>query len=291
MATLPPERGDESMARLMSVRLWRVGKQHANGASLRQALEAVAAVPQPGDRQRQMGPGVVCRLERFQREVGVLSGEMTRVRHEDYPAEIHPEGARQLRVDVPIGDGVAFRYREADHTLAFQYDDRILAAGRFLDYLESLHQGALFTIAPIADERELARFRAEPLKKVTIRLASPTEVVAGEDSMQAAAASFRSLGQEYDAPTVTLQLSVGQGGGFLSVRAKQMVEGFLRSTDDNDVRAAKAVPGTEGGGRSKEVNLLDALFSHKEEIESPRNLDENYATRQRLLTRVLDANR
>lgn len=280
------------MPRQVSVRLWRIGKQHRNGATLRQALDAVWGLGQPGDRQRQMSPGVICRLERYQVDAGVLSGEMTRVRHEDYPAEIHPEGARALNVDVPIGDGVAFRYRERDHTLAFQYDDRVLAAGKFLDYLEALHQTALYTIDPIADEAELARFREQPLKKVTLRLASPVDVVAEEDSMQAAAVSFRRLGQDYGAPVVTLQLSVGQGGGFLNAAAKRMIEGFVRSAGagDNDLRGARAVPGG-GDGRAKEVNLLDALFSHKEEIESSRDLDKNYATRQRLLTRVLDGHR
>jgi hypothetical protein len=238
-----------------------------------------------------MAPGFTCRLERYEPEAGAVSGEMTRVRHEDYPAEIHPDGTRQLRVDVPIGDGVAFRFREADHTLAFQYDDRILAAGRFLDYLESLHREALFTLAPVLDERELERFRAEPLKKVSIKLASPVDVVAQEDSMQAAAVSFRRLGEAYDAPTVTLQLSVGQSRGFLNNAAKRMVEAFVRSAEENDVRSAKVVPANARGGRSKEVNLLDALFSHKETIDNPRDLQENYAARQRLLRRVLDANR
>jgi hypothetical protein len=216
---------------------------------------------------------------------------MTRVRHEDYPAELHPDGARQLNVDVPIGDGVAFRFRERDHTLAFQYDDRILSAGRFLDYLESFHRKALYHYSPIADEEELARFRDEPLKKISIKLARPADVVAEEDSMQAAATSFRRLGEAYSAPTVTLQMSVGTGGGFLNAAAKRMIEGFVRSVGENDLRAAKAVPANRGGGRAKEVNLLDTLFSHKEEIDNPRDLIENYESRQRLLARVLDANR
>lgn len=278
------------MARMMSVRLWRVGKQHVNGATLRQALDGVWALGQAGDRQRQMSPGVVCRLERYHPERGIIAGEVTRVRHEDYPSEIHPDGARALTVQVPIGDGVAFRFREADHTLAFQYDDRILSAGKFLDYLEALHQAALFTLKPIIDEREMERFRAEPLKKVSIQVASPADVAADEDSMQAAAASFRRLGDAYDAPSVTLQLSVGRRGGFLNEAAKRMISGFLRTSEENEVRTARAVPGNGQGGRGKEINLLDALFSHKEMIESPRDLNENYATRQRLLTRVLDAN-
>jgi hypothetical protein len=277
------------MPRQVSVRLWRVGKRHRQGATLRQALDQVWGIGPPGDRQRQMAPGVLCRLERYEPQAGVVGGEMTRVRHEDFPAEIHPHGAVALNVNVPIGDGVAFRFREADHTLAFQYDDRILAAGKFLDYLEALVPEALFNLDPIADERELARFHADPLKKVTIRLASPVDVVANEDNMQAAATAFRRLGADYGAPQVTLQLSVGNGGGFLNQAAKGMIEGFLRSVGANDVRSAKAVPG--GAGRTKEVNLLDALFSHKEEVESSRDLVENYAIRQRLLARVLDGQR
>lgn len=277
------------MARQISIRLWRVGKRHAQGASLRQALEQVFALGEPGARQRQMAQGLTCRLEHYRREGGVLAGEMTRVRHEDYPAEIHPHGRQALNVNVPIGDGVAFRFREADHTLAFQYDDRILSAGKFLDYLESMHAGALFDAHPIPDRDEWARFQASPLKKVSIRLASPTDVVTDEDSMEAAASSFRRLGQEYGAPLVTLEMSVGTGGGFLTEAAKRMMMGFLRSEAVNDVRSMKATPGG-GEGRSKEINLLDTLFSHKEMIESSRDVEEDFAIRQRVLTRVLNAN-
>lgn len=278
------------MPRMMSVRLWRISKRHPAGPSLRAALEAVVGMGVPGAREGQLAPGIRCRLERFEVDGTTLIGEMTRVRHDDYPAEIHPHGALELGVQVPIGDGVAFRYRPRDHTLAFQYDDRILAAGRFLDYLEMQHHGALFDLRPIADERKMQSFRDRPLKKVRLKIANPVDVVADEDSQQAAAQAFRRLGQAYDAPTVTIELSVGTGGGYLNRAAKSMMSAFLRTTDEDDLRQARAYTANEAG-RSEEVNLLDALFSHKEEFESVRNLEQNYRARQRVLTRVLDAHR
>lgn len=278
------------MPRLMSVRLWQISKRHTNGPSLRAALEAVRDLGDPGVREAQLTTGIRCRLERLQLDGGTISGEMTRVRHEDYPAEIHPDGTRALNVAVPIGDGVAFRYRQRDHVLAFQYDDRILAAGRFLDYLERVRNGALFDLRPIIDPRKLQAFQDRPLKKVRLRIANPADVVVEEDSQQAAAQSFRRLGEAYNAPTVTIELSVGTGGGVLNAATKRMMQAFLRTTDEDDLRQARAFAANEQG-RAEEINLLDMLFSHKEEIESVRDLDDNYAPRQRLLTRVLNAHR
>ncbi|MCC2981264.1 hypothetical protein [Sphingomonas sp. IC4-52] len=276
------------MPRMMSVRLWQIGKRHERGVSLRAALEQIWALGDPDARERQLAPGVRCRLERLTVDGGTIIGEMTRVRHEDHPREVHPDGARPLNVQVPIGDGVAFRYRIRDHRLAFQYDDRILSAGRFLDYIEVLVDGALFDSHPVLDEEEMERFRSQPLKKVTIKVANPTEVASTEDSMRAAASSFRQLGEAYNAPTVTLEMSVGTSRSFLAESAKRMLLGIIRETPEEDLRAARAVPGDARGGRAKEVNLLDSLFSHKELVDTPRDLDENFEARQRLLRRVLE---
>jgi hypothetical protein len=220
---------------------------------------------------------------------------MTRVRHDDFPSEVHPQGTRQLNVAVPIGEGIAFRFRERDHVLAIQYDNRIVSPGKFIDYVTQLVPAAQFTFDPKADANALAHFRAHPLKKVRIKLAQPQDLRAVEPAMQSAARSFRSLGRDYAAPVVTLEMSVGHEDGSLSQDAKRMVEGFVRRAgaagDHGPVKSVRIKPDNGPGIENREVDLLDALLSVKDEIPTPNNPDASYDARRRLVERALNGHR
>jgi hypothetical protein len=219
-----------------------------------------------------------------------LTGELTRVRSDDFPSEVHPHGTAQLNVNVPIGEGVAFRYRERDHILAIQYDPRVVSPGRFIDYVMQLAPNAQFTIDPKVDANALRSFRARPLKKVRIKLAQPQDLRQVEAPMQSAARSFRSLGRDYAAPIVTLEMSVGHESGSLSAEAKRMVEGFVRrAAHDGSVKKVQIKPDNGAGQENREVNLLDALLSVKAEIPNPQN-DPNasYDARRRVIERALN---
>ena len=281
------------MPKIVTVRFYQVGKVHPHGPSLRAALDQIAALGQPGARERQLAAGFRCRLERYVPTAGYLTGEITRVRNEDFPAEVHPHGTAQLSVTVPIGEGIAFRYRERDHVLAIQYDTRIVSPGRFIDYVSSLVPAAQFTADPKADANALAHFRARPLKKVRIKLAQPQDLRNVEPSMQSAARSFRSLGRDYAAPIVTLEMSVGHEDGSLSQDAKRMVEGFVRRAGGNsDVRSVTIKPDNGPGQENRELNLLDALLSVKTEIPNAHNDPQvSYNARLRVVERALNGHR
>lgn len=282
------------MPKIVTVRFYQIGKLHAHGLSLRSALDQIAALGQPGVRERQLTAGFRCRLERYVPTAGYLTGEITLVRNEDFPAEVHPHGTAELNVGVPIGEGVAFRFREQDHVLAMQYDPRVVSPGRFIDYLMQSVAAAQFTIEPKADVRALAHFRARPLKKVRIKLASPQDLRAVEAPMQSAARSFRSLGRDYAAPIVTLEMSVGHEDASLSQEAKRMVEGFVRRAvaDDANVRSVRIKPDNGPGIENREVDLLDALLSVRDEIPNPSNDPQtSYDARRRVVERALNAHR
>ncbi|RYD67905.1 MAG: hypothetical protein EOP58_01960 [Sphingomonadales bacterium] len=190
-----------------------------------------------------------------------------RVRTTDLPCEVHPDGTRALGVNVPIGDGVAFQYRERDHKLAIQYDPRVLSPGRFNDYISQLFPAGIFTLEPAIDPLALARFRAQPLRKLKVRLARPQQLAALEDDMAAAGQAFRDLGEAYEAPVITLEMSMGHYGGQLGEGAKQMVEGFLTMAGrSSDVRGITVTPDSGDGSQNEDINLLDTLLSVKGEI-------------------------
>lgn len=277
------------LPKIVTVRFYQIGKLTAHAPTLRVALSQIEALGQPGAREKQLAPGFKCRLERYVATAGYLTGEITRVRSDDFPSEVHPHGTTRLNVRVPIGEGIAFRYRERDHVLGIQYDPRIVSPGRFMDYINQLVPEAQFYAEPKADLTALAAFRARPLKKVRIKLARPQDLRDVEPPMQSAAKAFRSLGRDYAAPVVTLEMSVGHEDGSLSQDAKRMVEGFIRRAGSrSDVKSVKIKPDNGPGEENREIDLLDALLSVRDTIESPSNKpDRNYDARRSIVERAL----
>ena len=131
------------MPKPITVRFYQVGKVSPHGPSLRTVLQQIFDLGEPGTRHRQLSGAFTCRLERLNTATpGHIAGEMVRVRSTDLPCEVHPDGTHALSVDVPIGDGVAFWFREQDHKLAIQYDMRTLSPGRFNDYFHQMVDAA-----------------------------------------------------------------------------------------------------------------------------------------------------
>jgi hypothetical protein len=278
------------MPKTVTVRFFQIGKVHRNGPSVRNALDQIVALGQPGARECQLAQGMDCRLERYTPAAGILTGEMTRVRDDDHPSEVHPHGTAQLNVAGAIGEGIAFRYRERDHLLAIQYDPRIMGPGRFIDYMMQMAQPANFTILPKMDRNALASFRARPLRKVKIRIAQPQDLRQVEPAMSSVAQSVRRMGREYAAPSITLELGMGHEGGSLGRDAKRMVEGFIRrAVNDENIKNVRTTSDSGPGVANEEVDLLDALLSVKHTIARMSNDPlQSYRDRARVLERAMN---
>lgn len=279
------------MAKAISVRFYTIGKLSPQGPSLRTTLETIFNLGQPETRECQLTGGFVCRLERLHTEPGHLSGEMMRIRETDLPCEVHPDGTRVLGVNVPLGDGIAFCFREADHTLAIQYEARVLSPGRFNDYLMQMHHAGQYTFDPVLDADALARFQAQPLRKLKVKLARPQNLAPLDNEMSAAGAAFHALGDAYEAPVITLEMSMGHNKGQLAQGAKTMVQGFLAMAGHNsDVRAISVTPDAGEGIQNEDINLLDSLLSEKAEINpASEEPDAVYAATSAFVRQRLDA--
>lgn len=279
-----------AMPKTVTVRFYQVGLVDPRGTTLRHALDQIAAIRQPGQREMQLAPGLRVRLERYVATPGYLTGEMTRVRDDDHPSAVHPHGTMPLNLGGPIGEGVAFRYRERDHVLAIQYDVRSLAPGRFIDYVMQMAPNSRFTFEVKADANALAHFRNHPLKKAKIRLAQPQDLTQVEPAMTSVARSIRSMGRDYAAPIVTIELGMGHEDGSLGRDVKRMVEGFVRrAAHDPNIRSVRVTPDNGPGVDNADINLLDALLSVKDVIPNPSNdPNRSYAARSRVIERALN---
>ncbi len=256
------------MSKSFTTRFYLIGKKDKNGVAFKGALTSIFQKGNPGARHYQLAQGYICRLERLDlSEVGYISGSMTRLRHTDFPSEITDAGSVELNVSGPIGNSIVFRFREKDHTLAIQYDPRIISPGRFISYIEGFLSKEMFSMTPKLDAGALQRFRDSPLKKLQIKVASPTKLGNVDAPMQAVATSFSRLGQAYEAPIITLEMSMGHNKGALGQATKLMAEGFLTligMNDDVDVRTIKAM--SEDIDGNEPINLIDQVLSVKDDI-------------------------
>ena len=122
-------------------------------------------------------------------------------------------------------------------------------------------------------------------------MARPQQLGQLEDDMAAAGQAFRDLGQAYQAPVVTLEMSMGHYGGELGDGAKQMIEGFLTMAGQNrDVRGITVTPDSGEGEQNEDINLIDTLLSIKGEVApATEGPDDDYAACSQYVKAQLDA--
>lgn len=275
----------------LSVRYYSVKKSQRNGPSFQHALEQIHGQDR-ADRRIQLAAGYVVRLERYEVDAGDLAGEFIRVRDTDFPFEVTDDGVRGLPVDGPIGMGIAFRFRPADHTLAIQYDTRIVSPGRLVDYMKLADERFAFSITPKLDRENWRKFNENPVRKIRIGIASPQNLADIEDEGEAVRASFERLGEAYNGQVITIEIGMGQRKGALNAAARTVTAAFAKMFrgGDADLRSLKGWVKPEGDGPTEELNLIDEFLSDKIQFPSPRNdPEENYRVRRDIMKQSLRA--
>jgi len=279
------------MTTKMSVRFYEVGKLDPKGPVLKTALEEIFKVA-PNKRQRQLGGGYIVRLERYAEDAGELEGELTRVRTDDFPFEVHDDGVRELAVNGPLGHGVAFRFRPADHTLAIQYDTREVSPGRAVDYFQQYDARFAFQIKPRLDVKNWEKFRAHPVRKVRIGIASPQNLGDIEEDGAAVKNSIQRMAEAYDAPVITIEMGMGRRNGALGESARDMMSAManLFGVGGVDLRSLKGWVKPDGDAPAEELNLIDEILSEKIDLgELSNDPLASYRLRQAFLKQSLQA--
>lgn len=279
------------MANRLTIRFYTVERVTPAGFSLQQALENVDAKQPHSSRQIQLAANYIVRLERYEDDAGELTGEFIRVQTTDFPFEVEDDGVSPLQTDGPLGNGIAFRFRPMDSTLAIQYDTRVVSPGRAMDYLQQCDGRANFRINPKIDEENWRRFMDGEVRKLRVGVASPDHLGMLENGAAAAGHTFRELGQVYGAPVITIELGMGRRNGALTEAAKVLASEMSRlfRSNEGDIRSLKAGVKSQDGVPVEEINLIDEVLSDHHEINLPNNdPDHNYAIRKNFLRDALN---
>ncbi len=277
------------MASKLSCRFYTVERTETHVPPLADALNAIIAAPHHL-RQKQIGEGYVVRLERLSTEGHEICGEFVRVRDTNLPFEVRQDGVQELDTSNPLGDGIAFRFRPSDHTLAVEYDTKIISPGRIMAYLFNYYAGYTYSITPKMDRENWQKFQNSPVRKLKISISSPTNLGEIEPEGASVAHTFRSLGDAFDAPVITIEMGMGNRKGELAPQVKELAKTFwdLFASDDADLRSLRASVKPADGVPAEEINLIDEVLSDRIDVDYPgNNPDVNYSVRAQALKDAL----
>ena len=277
------------MANRLTIRFYEISKLLPHGPSLEVALQTIKE-HEHAEREVQLGEGVSVRLERLDNDAGELAGEFTRVRRDNFPYRVMPDGVEQLDVDGPLGNGVAFRYRPHDRLLAIQYNNLLVSPGRVVDYLLQFNNRFAYDFTPKMNEQNWRKFNDNPVRKLNVAIASPQNLAAVEDEFATVRSAVSSLSEAYQSPVVKIEMSMGHNKGALRNNIRDLASAIYQKIagGEADVRSLKATISSEDGEPSEEINLIDEFLSEKVQFPNPVNDPEaNYEIRRGLLLNAM----
>jgi len=272
------------MEKSFTFRFYDISRSNASIPELVDMLKEIATEPDKELRQVQLAQDYVVRLEHLEDDgTDAVIGEFTRCQSTNLPSEL--DGAtRKALAAKKLGHSVVFRYNRKVGILGIQYDPRIMSPGRILDYVASFNPKAIYSMMPRINEKAWERFNQGKTKKLVIRIANPTDLGALDGPAKAASESFKAMADAYDAPVVTIEISMGHRKGFLSQAVTAVAEKFSQLGITGayvDKMTAKTVVNDE----TENIDLLEDRQVIKDTLPiDDRDPDKNYFVKKSYLS-------
>lgn len=279
------------MEKTVTLRFYDVERTSTDRPKFGDILEHIASLPIANREKRIGDEEILVRLENYAVDKGCACGQFVRGQSGNMPGQMLPKGTGTIPFTEPLGHGIAFRYRLADGLLAIQYDPRVLAPSRILQYLEAYDPRAEFDMDPRMRSDALERFEERPLRKLEVGVAGAPNLLDAERDDDSVWANTARMKRKYGADTIRFQISMGHRSGTLKETAKQVArEALQRVTGgDTDIRSIKGVIETGEGVPNEEVDLMGEIFDVKEDLSVPeRDFAKFYDLRFKLLRTKID---
>ncbi len=268
----------------------------AGGESFEAALDRIFQLNFP-DRWQHITNNSAVSLYRYEptQDGSKIFGEFLRISNDDFPMMVDQLGAHKIPMpdeNNRIGKGAAFCYDVAARRLYLQYDIRIVTDSRAMYYLNSFSRNTSFSANVCLRDNVWAQIQRSMVKKVMIRVASPTNFGAVDDG-GGLGSILNTMGQAYEAPAIYVEMSVGRGkDARLGERIVGVLERFRnrRDEDDLEVRSIKAQI-KEDDESPEVVDLINDVFSIQQDLDLPKNDPApNYRMRKGLLNNLINSN-
>ncbi|MDQ7070585.1 MAG: hypothetical protein Q9M48_07600 [Rhodobacterales bacterium] len=97
-----------------------------------------------------------------------------------------------------------------------------------MSYLQQHNAKAIFTVEPRLSVENWRKFKTGDIRKLRIGVASPDNFKSVEDDAVSVAQSFKAMGKDYGASSITIELGMGNRKGALSKKAKALASKFSK---------------------------------------------------------------
>lgn len=277
------------MERSLTFRFYTIKRKNGVPALI-PTLQEISKIKKKGDREKELRPDHVIRLEEFETDgPNCVVGEVVRVQSTNMPSEVDANGRKPLSTKNPLGHGVIFRFNESKSVLCVQHEPRIASAGRILDYITECWPAAIYEIAPMLKKKAWERFDSGDVRKLSIRVANPEQLELAAKAHQAAADSFRAMGEAYSAPSIKIELSMG---GRRAGKLKQSVKGLAKALIDKvngdgaSVESMSAVAYVDDS--REEIDLIEERLKVKDTLPlDDRDPVANYKIKKQFIRKIM----
>ena len=270
-------------------RFYRVSKPHGEALDLPEILLGEAKQGKPGARERDIGGGIVARLEHCSEEKDAIEGEFCRVQTQNIPPQTGPDGLLPIKLEAGgIGHVAAFRYHRPTRVLLLQQNVNSLTSARLALFLASAKPDRIFTFTPVLAEDAMDRFKQKKPRGFSVTFAGLENLEALDYADIAVAKGARLIAEAYDGIRVKVEVSVGRS------RKKWLGKDSIltalgKLVDAEGVKNLKVK--AEENGDDDLINFLKEQLQGEDILELPEgDPAANYTRRQLFLRKVFSDN-
>lgn len=281
------------MDRTVTIKFYHVTHGDGNRVRFSDALERIADRTLL-DREYELEPGLVFRLENCRSEGGMVVGEIVRRQTENLPPEaIAGQPLRNLNA-AGIGHSAVFCYCPRTSVIAFQVARIGVSVGRFMMYTGNVLGLSGFNALPVPTEEFWQSILNGRVRSISVKVSSPQNLEAIEDDFVTVRQSLAQLQSIAGSSSVEAVFSVGRGDEDLSSSRVARIFRWLlgeRNEDRGGVKSLKAKIIDEDDV-ARVLSLVNCHLGESQVLEF--NVDDpqvNFERRKRYVLEVFGRNR
>ncbi|WP_146747636.1 hypothetical protein [Paramagnetospirillum kuznetsovii] len=277
------------MDRNICVRFFTVERSGNNAIRFGDALRQIAGIMDLANRELEVEPEVILRLEKLRDERGMISGEFVRRQTQNLPSRApHGEPISRLGVDS-IGHSTAFAYNPDLSIIALQLARNGVTPMRVMLYVSNILNLSGYQSYPIPTEEGWAALQRGNVRAVLLRVASPANLVAVEPRHTTIKDGLQAMKAAVDTTYVEATFGMGRGDHDMDNRSALNIMRWLwreRSEDRGGISklGAKVI---EDGSSARWLNLLSYHLGGNQTLDlPPDDPDRNFAIREAFVRQV-----
>ncbi|MEA1833997.1 hypothetical protein U8607_18065 [Methylobacterium durans] len=275
------------MDKNVTVKLFRIERANETVPRIIDVLRRIDAIQGYGNRERHIGSNFVVRLESLDEEnQHVVCGELTRIQSTNMPSEVTTAGRTALSTQNRLGHSVVFRINHHLGLLGMEFNSRVCSPGRLIGYLAEFDPTAAYRMLPLVREDAWERYNRSEPRKIQVSVASPTDLSVLDGDGRAVGEAIAAMGEAYEAPKITVEISMGQARGHLGQRITGFVHELLTKSSQEEIQLEKLKAFTPDFPEG--IDFLDELVVFREELSlHDRDPDINFSIKKDYLRRVM----